>query len=237
MKWRWMAAAVSCAWLAGCGTQFLTPEEARVRQLSTLKVYADNRVALRANGNVGWTTSPEHVMAFSLGGLAYNAKDIRSISYRSSGGGEVTVAFWDGSEVSKFTPWEQTDRYVHALPHFLFCTPQKVCDSYAYYLFSNPQKLMDLEGEGYQGIGMHAVDSDYFKGFATRAIFSGSVGSLGYNDRITEEDLKFRHGAVVLQNTPYVQFLTPTEREALPAKIEAGAALMRQKLQEQQRRR
>jgi hypothetical protein len=120
----------------------MTYEQKEAQRLSTLKVYDDNAVAFKFNGDrgaYGWAWSDESglVTALELDGQLYNAKDLESITGKPRKNGyetELTIVFKDGKTktvvVNYVQPSRQGAAWVECDRALKYCSyKQKVTNS------------------------------------------------------------------------------------------------------------
>lgn len=115
----WLAAILM---LTGCASNApkLTPEQLKEKRLSTLNIYEDNRVAVRARYSIFINESKDEAAVYSTGEEYFNALDLASITGTRDRYGEyVTFALKDGRKKT----------FKRAGFSALWCNRDKICRS------------------------------------------------------------------------------------------------------------
>ncbi|MBA5690244.1 hypothetical protein [Rugamonas apoptosis] len=125
MKHAFALTSLALALSACTSAPKLTLQEQEAQRVSTLKVYADNRVGMKTVRDWLWTWEPNTILAIEVNSRAYNVKDVESINREQK---ELIVVSLANGEQLKTHP----GRF-----HWLSCDTSKVCSSSGDILTSN----------------------------------------------------------------------------------------------------
>lgn len=95
----WVALALT---LSACtSSPKLTQQERQAQRVSTLNVYADNRVGMKTARDWLWTASPDRILAIEVDNRVYNVKDVESVTREQK---ELIVVRLNNAEPLKAPP-------------------------------------------------------------------------------------------------------------------------------------
>lgn len=203
--------------VSGCAAPQNTVKELNDKQASGLNVYKDNVVAyympddsMYKNHIYAWTKNSDKIIAFSINGIAYNLKDIKSISFNDEKNKNIIIVnFINGTTIKSQNDKSNPKKYSFDKPQWLLCDTSKKCTNFVYFDYANSQSATSFT-EKAELIGVYAKDIG-----KDAKVDRTNIGKISFINEI-----KFREDSAVLPINKKITILNEEEIKKLKSDID-----------------